>query len=43
VASLVSFPAAPLILLGRVLGFVWSIAVDLVLAFDKQRGPGAEG
>jgi uncharacterized protein involved in cysteine biosynthesis len=42
-ASLVFFPAAPLILLGRVLGFVWSIAVGLVLAFDKQREPGAVG
>jgi hypothetical protein len=42
-ASLVFFPAALLILLGRVLGFVWCIAVGLVLAFDKQRGPGAEG
>jgi uncharacterized protein involved in cysteine biosynthesis len=42
-ASLVFFPAAPLILLGRVLGFVWSITVGLVLAFDKQREPGAVG
>jgi hypothetical protein len=42
-ASLVFFPAALLILLGRVLGFVWCIAVGLMLAFDKQRGPGAEG
>jgi hypothetical protein len=42
-ASLVFFPAALLILLGRMLGFVWCIAVGLVLAFDKQRGPGAEG
>lgn len=38
-ASLGYFPAALLILLG----FVWCIAVGLLLAFDKQRGPGAEG
>jgi hypothetical protein len=41
--SLVFFPAALLILLSRMLGLVWCIAVGLVLAFDKQRGPGAEG
>jgi hypothetical protein len=37
--SLVFFPAALLILLGRMLGFVWCIAVSLVLALGGQREP----
>jgi hypothetical protein len=37
--SLVFFPAAILILLGRMLGFVWCIAVGLVLALGRQREP----
>jgi hypothetical protein len=39
-ASLVFFPAALLILLGRMLGFVWCIAVGIVLALGRQREPG---
>jgi hypothetical protein len=36
--SLVFFPAALLILLGRMLGFVWCIAAGIVLALRGQRG-----
>jgi hypothetical protein len=42
-ASLVFFPAALLMLLGRMLGFAWCIATDIVLALRGQRGPGAGG
>jgi hypothetical protein len=42
-ASIVFFPAALLILLGRMLGFVWCIAVSIVLALGGQREPGARG
>ena len=42
-ASLVVFPAALLILLGRMLGFGWSIVVGLMLAFGRRHGPVAEG
>lgn len=42
-ASLFFFPAALLILLGRMLGFVWCIAVGLVLALGRQSGPVAGG
>jgi hypothetical protein len=38
-ASLVFFPAALLILLGRMLGFVWCIAAGIVLALGRQRKP----
>lgn len=41
-ASLAFFPASLLILLGRLLSFVWCISVGLILAFGKQREPGAE-
>ena len=37
-ASLVFFPAALFILLGRMLGFVWCIAAGIVLALGRQRG-----
>lgn len=37
-ASLVWFPASLLILLGRLLGFIWSIAVGIVLALGTRRG-----
>lgn len=40
-ASLLFFPAALLILLGRMLGFVWCIAVGIVLALGRQRKAGA--
>jgi hypothetical protein len=40
-ASLLFFPAALLILLGRMLGFVWCIAVGIVLALGVQREAGA--
>jgi hypothetical protein len=36
-ASLFVFPAALFILLGRMMGFVWSIAVGLMLAFGRRR------
>ena len=36
-ASLVFFPAALFILLGRLLGFVWCIGVGIVLALGRQR------
>jgi hypothetical protein len=36
-ASLAFFPAALFILLGRMLGFVWCIAVGIVLALGRQR------
>jgi hypothetical protein len=36
-ASLVVFPAALFILLGRMLGFVWCIAVGITLAIGKRR------
>lgn len=39
--SLVFFPATILLPLGRLLAFVWSIAVGLVLAFGKRRELGA--
>jgi hypothetical protein len=42
-ASLVFFPAALLILLGRMLGFVWCIAVGIVLVLGMQRETGAKG
>jgi hypothetical protein len=42
-ASLVVFPATLLILVGRWLTFVWSIAVGIVLAFGKPNGTIAEG
>lgn len=42
-ASLVFFPAALLILLGRMLGFVWCIAVGIVLVIGRQRETGAKG
>lgn len=42
-ASLVFFPAALLILLGRMLGFVWCIAVGIVLTLGGQRGTVAGG
>lgn len=42
-ASLLFFPATILLPLGRLLSFVWCIAVGLVLALVKQREPGAEG
>lgn len=38
-ASLVFFPAALFILLGRMLGFVWCVAVGLVLELGWQREP----
>jgi hypothetical protein len=38
-ASLVFLPAALLILLGRMLGFVWCIAAGIVLALGRQREP----
>ena len=41
--SLVWFPATILLPLGRLLAFVWSIAVGLVLALGTQREPGAGG
>jgi hypothetical protein len=41
--SLIFFPAALLILLGRLLGFVWCIAAGTVLALRGQRGPVAGG
>ncbi len=41
--SLVFFPATILLPLGRLLSFVWSIAVGLVLALGERREPGAEG
>ncbi len=41
-ASLVVFPAALFILIGRLLGFGWSIAVGLMLAFGRRREPVAE-
>ncbi|QYJ15564.1 hypothetical protein Rxycam_01388 [Rubrobacter xylanophilus DSM 9941] len=41
-ASLVFFPAALLILLGRMLGFVWCIAVGIVLVLGMQRETGAK-
>jgi hypothetical protein len=37
-ASLLFFPAALLILLGRMLGFVWCVCVGLVLALRAGRG-----
>ena len=40
-ASLLFFPAALLILLGRMLGFVWCIAVGILLALGGQRETGA--
>jgi len=40
-ASLLFFPAALLILVGRMLGFVWCIAVGIVLALGRQRETGA--
>ena len=40
-ASLVLFPASVLIPLGRLLAFVWSIAVGLVLALGKRHQPDA--
>lgn len=40
-ASLLFFPAALLILLGRMLGFVWCIVVGIVLALGGRREPGA--
>jgi hypothetical protein len=40
-ASLLFFPAALLILLGRMLGFVWCIAVGIVLALGRRRKAGA--
>lgn len=42
-ASLVVFPASVLILLGRLLGFVWSIAVGIALALGTRREPAAGG
>lgn len=36
-ASLVFFPAALLILLGRMLGFLWCVSVGIVLAFGRRR------
>jgi uncharacterized membrane protein YhaH (DUF805 family) len=39
-ASLIFFPAALLILLGRMLGFVWCIAVGIVLALGRQHRTG---
>lgn len=39
-ASLIFFPAALLILLGRMLGFVWCIAVGIVLVLGMQRETG---
>jgi hypothetical protein len=39
-ASLLFFPAALLILLGRMLGFVWCIAVGIMLALGRQRETG---
>jgi hypothetical protein len=42
-ASLVFFPAALFILLGRMLGFVWCIAVGIVLALGRQQEPVAGG
>lgn len=41
--SLIFFPAALLILLGRLLGFVWCIAAGTVLTLRGQRGPVAGG
>jgi hypothetical protein len=41
-ASLVVYPATILILLGRLLGFVWSIAVGLVLTLGLQRARAVE-
>ena len=41
--SLIFFPAALLILLGRLLGFVWCSAAGTVLALRGQRGPVAGG
>lgn len=40
-ASLVFFPAALFILLGRMLGFVWCIAAGILLALDARRGVAA--
>jgi hypothetical protein len=40
-ASLIFFPAALLILLGRMLGFVWCIAVGIVLVLGRRRETGA--
>jgi hypothetical protein len=40
-ASLIFFPAALLILLGRMLGFVWCIAVGIVLALGRGTQTGA--
>lgn len=42
-ASLVLFPAALLILVGRMLGFIWCIAVGIALTFGTQREPNAGG
>lgn len=42
-ASLLFFPAALLILLGRMLGFLWCISVGIVLALGRQREPVAGG
>jgi hypothetical protein len=42
-ASLLVFPAALFILLGRMMGFVWSIAVGLMLAFGRRREQAAGG
>lgn len=42
-ASLVLFPASVFIPLGRLLSFVWSIAVGLVLALGRQREAVAGG
>lgn len=40
-ASLVWFPATFLIPLGRLLSFVWCVAVGIVLAFGGRQEPGA--
>ena len=40
--SLVLFPASVFIQLGRLLTFVWSIAVGPVLTLGKRRETGAE-
>ncbi len=39
--SLVFFPASLLILLGRMLGFVWCISVGIALALGGRREPGS--
>ncbi|MGH3087788.1 MAG: hypothetical protein ACRDSJ_10795 [Rubrobacteraceae bacterium] len=41
-ASLVFFPAALLILLGRMLGFVWCISAGIALALGGRREPAVE-